>query len=157
MHKKAIAITAAASIALSGCATSSSNIAASYTTPMQYQSYDCAQLIAEAQRVQARANQLAGRLDEAANNDKVLMGVGLVLFWPALFALGGTKQQEADFARLKGEYDAIQQAMIARKCEQTTQPGTASAGSDAQAAAQAAAAAAAPGTTTSSRDSATRR
>ena len=65
---------------------------------------------------------MAGRLDEAASNDKVLMGVGLVLFWPALFALGGTKQQEADFARLKGEYDAIQQAMIAKKCEQGTAP-----------------------------------
>lgn len=65
-------------------------------------------------------NQLAGRLDEAANNDKVLMGVGLVLFWPVLFALGGTKQQEADYARLKGEYDAIQQAMIAKKCDLST-------------------------------------
>ena len=69
--------------------------------------------------------QLAGRLDEAASNDKVLMGVGLVLFWPALFALGGTKQQEADFARLKGEYDAIQQAMIAKKCDQGTAPASA--------------------------------
>ena len=32
--------------------------------------------------------------------------------------LGGTKQQEeADYARLRGEYDAIQQAAIARKCD----------------------------------------
>ena len=122
--QKTIATTLAISIALttSGCATSSSNIAASYATPIQYQSYDCAQLTSESQRVHGRVNQLAGRLDEAASNDKVLMGVGLVLFWPALFALGGTKQQEADFARLKGEYDAIQQAMIAKKCEQGTAP-----------------------------------
>lgn len=116
--QKNTTIVLAVSIALGGCATSSSNIAASYTSPMQYQSYDCAQLTSEAQRIQGRVNQLAGRLDEAASNDKVLMGVGLVLFWPALFALGGTKQQEADFARLKGEYDAIGQAMIAKKCDQ---------------------------------------
>ena len=115
--RRATAAALAAAIALSGCATSSSNVAASYTSPMQYQSYDCAQLQAEAQRIHSRVNQLAGRLDEAATNDKVLMGVGLVLFWPALFALGGTKQQEADYARLKGEYDAIQQAAIAKKCE----------------------------------------
>lgn len=118
--QKTIAIALAISTALSttGCATSSANIAASYTTPIQYQGYDCAQLTAEAQRIHGRVNQLAGRLDEAANNDKVLMGVGMLLFWPALFALGGTKQQEADYARLKGEYDALQQAMITKKCDQ---------------------------------------
>ncbi len=120
--QKNTTIVLAVSIALGGCATSSSNIAASYTSPMQYQSYDCAQLTSEAQRIQGRVNQLAGRLDEAASNDKVLMGVGMVLFWPALFALGGTKQQEADYARLKGEYDAIGQALIAKKCDQGTAP-----------------------------------
>ena len=115
--QKIIASAAAIALTLSGCATSSSDIAATYTAPLQYQGYDCEQLNSEALRVHARVNQLAGRLDEAASNDKVLMGVGLVLFWPALFALGGTKQQEAEYARLKGEYDAIQQAMIAKKCE----------------------------------------
>ena len=76
------------------------------------------------QRIHGRVNQLAGRLDEAANNDKVLMGVGLILFWPALFALGGTKQQEADYARLKGEYDAVQQALVAKKCDLGPTPAT---------------------------------
>jgi hypothetical protein len=33
-----------------------------------------------------------------------------------LFALGGTKQQEAEYARLTGEYDALQQAVVAKKC-----------------------------------------
>jgi cell division septum initiation protein DivIVA len=120
--QKTIAATLAASIALAGCATSSANITAGYTAPLQYQAYDCAQLTSEAQRVHGRANQLAGRLDEAASNDKMLTGVGLVLFWPALFALGGTKQQEVDYARLKGEYDAIGQAMIAKKCDQAGLP-----------------------------------
>ena len=120
--QKTITILLAASLVLSGCATASSNIAASYTAPLQYQSYDCAQLISEAQRVNSRANQLAGRLDEAASNDKAIMGVGLILFWPALFALGGTKQQEAEYARLKGENDAIAQAMVAKKCDTTAFP-----------------------------------
>lgn len=125
--QKIIITTLAASIALGGCATSSANIAASYATPMQYQSYDCAQLTSESQRIHGRVNQLAGRLDEAANNDKVLMGVGLILFWPALFALGGTKQQEADYARLKGEYDAVQQALVTKKCDLSYAPAPASA------------------------------
>jgi len=38
------------------------------------------------------------------------------LFWPAVFFLGGTKEEEAEYARLKGEYDALEQASILRKC-----------------------------------------
>lgn len=115
MNKTIASITAVA-FALSGCATSSKDIATSYVSPVQYQNYDCDQIAAESQRLTARVQQLGGRLDEAANNDKAIMGVGLVLFWPALFALGGTKQQEAEYARLKGEAEALQQAAVAKKC-----------------------------------------
>lgn len=82
---------------------------------MQYQSYDCEQLAAEIGRVQVRANQLGGRLDEAAFNDKALTA-GALVFWPALFALGGTKQQEAEYARLRGEHDALLQSAVLKKC-----------------------------------------
>lgn len=114
--KKSIASMAAASFALVGCATSSKDIASTYVSPIQYQGYDCEQIAAENQRLASRVSQLGGRLDEASSNDKAIMGVGLVLFWPALFALGGTKQQEAEYARLKGEHDALQQAAVAKKC-----------------------------------------
>jgi hypothetical protein len=117
-------------IATTGCATSSKDVATTYVSPIQYQSYDCDQLAAEAQRLTGRVQQLGGRLDEAASNDKAIMGVGLILFWPALFALGGTKQQEAEYARLKGEAEALQQAAVFRKCpgvmmQAQTQPGPA--------------------------------
>lgn len=120
--KQATAVVVCVAVALTGCATASKDIAASYVSPMQYQSYDCAQITGEAQRLHARSNQLSGRLDEAASNDKAIVGVGAILFWPALFALGGTKQQEADYARLKGEYDAVQQAAIAKKCAGAVPP-----------------------------------
>ncbi len=114
--KKIIAVSVSVGIVLSGCATASKDISATYTSPMQYQAYDCDQLASETQRIQARVVQLGGRLDTAASNDKALVGVGVILFWPALFALGGTKQQETDYGRLKGEYDAVQQSAIIRKC-----------------------------------------
>ncbi|MBZ0104618.1 MAG: hypothetical protein K8H84_03215 [Sulfuricella denitrificans] len=114
--KKTIASVLSATITLAGCATASRDIASNYVSPMQFQSYDCNQLSSEMQRIQGKVNQLGGRLDEAASNDKAIMGVGLILFWPALFALGGTKQQEAEYSRLKGEYDAVQQSAVARKC-----------------------------------------
>lgn len=114
--KRTVSSILIATVTLMGCATSSKDVATNYVSPMQFQAYDCDQLASEAQRIQSRVNQLSGRLDEAASNDKALMGVGLILFWPALFALGGTKQQEADYARLKGEYEAIQQSAIVKKC-----------------------------------------
>lgn len=114
--KKIIVATLSASIVLTGCATASKDISPTYTSPMQYQSYNCDQLASESQRIQTRVVQLGGRLDTAASNDKAIAGVGMILFWPALFALGGTKQQEADYGRLRGEYDAVQQSAIIRKC-----------------------------------------
>ena len=116
LNSKTYAAILAASSILTGCATSSSDIAAVYVSPLQYQTYDCQQLAAEAQRIQSRVAQVGGRLDQAATNDKLITGAGVVLFWPALFFLGGTKQQEADYARLKGEYDGVQQAAIQKKC-----------------------------------------
>lgn len=113
---RGLALTTSAGIALSGCATASKDIATSYVSPMQYAPYDCEQLAAEAARIQSRVSALGGRLDTAAKNDAAITGVGLILFWPALFFLGGTKEQEAEYARLKGEYEAVQQASIAKKC-----------------------------------------
>lgn len=78
----------------------------------------------ETERIRSRVEQLGGRLDEAASNDKKIAGVGAILFWPALFALGGTKQQEAEYATLKGQYEAIQQAAITKKCGMQNTPTT---------------------------------
>lgn len=113
---KTLVSAVALSILISGCATSSKDLSASYVSPMQYQSYNCEQLILETQRIQRRVVELGGRLDEAAANDKALVGVGMLLFWPALFAVGGTKNQEAEYSRLKGEYDAVQQTSISKQC-----------------------------------------
>jgi len=115
--KRSLALLLATALAAQGCATASKDVATSYVSPLQYQSYDCDQIGSEMGRVQVRVKELGGRLDEANTNDKALVGVGLVLFWPALFFVGGTKQQEAEFGRLKGEYDALQQAAVAKKCK----------------------------------------
>lgn len=113
---KTTAALTAICIALAGCATASKDIATASVSPLQYSNYDCSQLSAESLRLSTRVQQLGGRLDQAATNDAALMAVTLVLFWPAAFALGGTKQQEAEYATLKGEAEAVQQAAIAKKC-----------------------------------------
>lgn len=99
-----------------GCAKESADIAPEYVSPLQYQSYSCSQISAEAQSVSARASSMMGVQDKKANNDKVAMGVGLILFWPALFFLHGNAETTAEVARLKGQMDALEQASIQKKC-----------------------------------------
>ena len=71
----------------------------------------------EARRVSARTGELYNQVKSTADTDEVQMGVGLILFWPVLFFLeGGDGPEAAEYARLKGEADAIDRAAITKKC-----------------------------------------
>ena len=59
--------------------------------------------------------------DQKSTNDKVAMGVGLVIFWPALLFTKGNDENTAELARLKGHMDAIEQASIHKRCGITFQ------------------------------------
>lgn len=83
---------------------------------MQYDSYKCKQIGAEMQRISARVAEVGGQQKKAANNSDVVMGVGLVLFWPALFFLDSNSAQAAEYARLRGEFDALEQKGIEKNC-----------------------------------------
>lgn len=49
------------------------------------------------------------------------MAAGIILFWPALFFLeGGDGPQAAEYSRLKGEREALQQALVQKKCSIAT-------------------------------------
>ena len=98
-----------------GCATSPSKIQATYISPVQYSHLDCDQVRQEITRVNARISEVSGAQQKHANNDAVAMGVGLVLFWPALFFLAGGDRKE-ELARLKGEYEALQTVAIEKRC-----------------------------------------
>ncbi len=64
----------------------------------------------------ARAAEVTGTQSQKATGDAVAMGVGLIVFWPAVFFIKGDQQSAAELARLRGELDAIQQASIANNC-----------------------------------------
>jgi len=68
------------------------------------------------QRVGNRASALTGQPQSAADSDAMLVGVGSVLFWPALFFLGGDDAQANELGRLRGEHEALQQAGIEKEC-----------------------------------------
>jgi hypothetical protein len=103
-------------VALGGCASSSSDIAPSYVSPIQYQSLSCQQIGAEAETVSYRAAQAAGVQDQKASNDAVATGVGVVLFWPALFFVKGDGASAAELARLRGEFHALESAARQKNC-----------------------------------------
>jgi hypothetical protein len=100
---------------LAGCADHSEKVQASYVSPLQYDDYSCSQIKAEIGRVGRRMNEVAGVQDKTASNDSAAMGVGLILFWPALFFIDNS-DQHVELARLKGEFDALEQAAIKKDC-----------------------------------------
>jgi len=114
MPRPAAAVLAAL---LAGCASSPEKIATTDVSTMQYQPLDCAQLATEYDRVSRRAVDLYTRLDKEAGNDAAQMTVGLLFFWPALFMLeGGDGPEAAEYARLKGEKDAIESVAAQKQC-----------------------------------------
>lgn len=103
-------------ISLAACAEKSDQIAPAFVSPTLYQSMNCSQLTFEAQSILNRANQAAVAQDKKASNDAIATGVGVVLFWPALFMIKGDGAQAAELSRLKGEIVAIQQAGNQKNC-----------------------------------------
>ena len=104
---------------LTGCAERSANVQSSYVSPIAYESYTCQQLAEEAARLSARASEIAGVQDNNATKDAVVTGVSIVVFWPAAFFIHGNKGNKAELARLKGEKDAVEQAVIKKNCSVT--------------------------------------
>src|SRR5262245_59684830 len=75
-----------------GCASKSQDIKASYVSPVTYDSFSCEQLAAEGKRVSARASQVAGVQDKNRKDDTIKTTVGVLIFWPIIFANEGDGQ-----------------------------------------------------------------
>ncbi|MGC4410285.1 hypothetical protein D4A92_13300 [Rhizobium rosettiformans] len=115
MHIKLATVLGLAAM-LSSCASKPQDIEAAYVSPMLYESLSCDRLREEATAVSARAIAASGVQQKKADNDAVAVGVGLVLFWPALFFAKGDGASAAEVARLKGEMKAIEGASIKNNC-----------------------------------------
>ncbi|MDP2091786.1 MAG: metal ABC transporter ATP-binding protein, partial [Pseudohongiella sp.] len=104
-------------LALSACASNPDNISAAYVSPLRYSSYDCGQIGTEIGYINQRTNTLYSSLAAKRKADNWQMGVGLVLFWPTLFALeGGDGADAAEYAQLKGEFEALRLVSTEKRC-----------------------------------------
>jgi hypothetical protein len=113
--------------ALAGCASSSSEIAPSYVSPVMYQQHTCPMLAQEAMAISSRAATLSGVEDQKRTNDGSATAATIVVFWPAAFSAGGDNQSAAELADIKGQMIAIEKASVLKKCNiqfQGKPPGT---------------------------------
>ena len=100
---------------LTACATQPTDIVAMPTPTSTYAGLSCNALAAEQNRVVQSVNTLTSAQKKNADNDAIAMGVGMVLFWPALFFLKGD-DQATQLAAAKGQYDAIQSVRLQKGC-----------------------------------------
>lgn len=107
---------AAMLILATSCAKSANEITPQYISPLQYSSYSCSQIEGEMAAVSSRVSEVGGTVNKQASNDNAQMGVGLVLLWPTLFFLDGDTPQATEYARLRGEFDALEKAAIQKDC-----------------------------------------
>jgi len=101
---------------LVGCATRPDKISATYVSPFQYKGYSCKQIQQELIRVNRKILEITGQQDKEADKDAAAFGIGMILFWPALFFMIGEDKKE-ELARLKGEHEALESMAIQKKCD----------------------------------------
>lgn len=107
----------ATSVILAACASDPNKMSATYVSPNQYSDYDCKQIRHEQSRIMRRSDELYSQLRKDADNDALQMGIGIVLFWPALFFLEGSDGPQAvEYSRLKGEYEALEKVSTQKRC-----------------------------------------
>ncbi len=112
---KKLMMPCAAVLLMSACAPQSSKIQPSYVSPLQYEDFSCKQIKAEIGRVGRKMSEANGIQDKKASNDTVAMTAGMILFWPALFFIDSSDNR-VEVARLKGEFDALEQTAIHKNC-----------------------------------------
>jgi hypothetical protein len=106
---------------LAACASSSDAIKPAYISPLQYQGLTCQQIGGEMERVSRRASEVAGVQDSNKTTDAWVTGATIVLFWPAAFFIKGDGPTAAELARLKGEFEALEQVSIQKNCNMRVQ------------------------------------
>lgn len=113
--RAAVALATAAAL-LAGCATRAVDVRPLAADPADFQAWSCTRLHDEMDRVQQRAVELSWIVDERAGQHVVALGIGLMVFWPALLAMRPDGDESAELARLKGRYEAVQTAAGRNGC-----------------------------------------
>lgn len=104
------------SFALAGCASRSVDVAPQPSDPAQFGGWTCEAMFDEMDRVQQRAADVAYAVDARHGNNVIALSLGVMVFWPALFAMRPDGPDAAELAQLKGRHDALRVAAAGSRC-----------------------------------------
>tara|TARA_B100001093_G_C26319603_1_gene797079 strand:+ start:174 stop:524 length:351 start_codon:yes stop_codon:yes gene_type:complete len=105
------------SLFLVSCASSPDELSTQYVPASTFSNLDCDQIAGSLRQKNGRLQNLYTKLEKEASTDETQMAVGMLLFWPALFFLeGGDSPEAAEYSRLKGEVEALNEASMLKKC-----------------------------------------
>jgi hypothetical protein len=107
---------AALTVTMAGCASRAVDVRALPTSAEDFAAWPCPRIDEELDTVQQRAADLAYSVDERAGNNILALGIGAAVFWPALLAMRGDGPEAADLARLKGRFEALNEAARRAAC-----------------------------------------
>lgn len=103
-------------LALGGCATRSADVTPVPGNPAEFLGWSCARIDDESAAVQRRAAERAWDVDARMGNNVMALGIGFMVFWPALLALQPPGPESEDLARLKGRHEALREAADRLRC-----------------------------------------
>jgi hypothetical protein len=101
---------------VSGCASRSVDVRPLPANAAEFTAWSCERIADEADRVQRRAADLAYTVDERAGNNMVALGLGALLFWPALLAMRSDGPEAEELGRLRGRHDALNRTAQTQAC-----------------------------------------
>jgi hypothetical protein len=103
-------------VVVCGCASRSGDIQPAAVSAADFALWRCDALHDEIDRVQQRAADVAYAVDARAGNNVIALGLGVMVFWPALLAMRPDGPDALELARLKGRFDALRAAVAAQPC-----------------------------------------
>ena len=102
--------------AVSGCATRSGDVVPQKTDPVEFAAWNCDRIDEESDRVQLRAADVAYAVDARVGNNMIALGLGVMVFWPALLAMRPDGMEAQELAALKGRFEALRSVGQQRGC-----------------------------------------
>jgi hypothetical protein len=87
-----------------------------------YLKMDCTALSTELNFLYREASISSQQVDSKYNSDKNAEVVAWILFWPAAFAIDGNQEEAAKLASIKGQIEAIQEALVINGCQVRYEP-----------------------------------
>jgi hypothetical protein len=105
---------------VTGCTTDPKNISSLYVSPEPYRVYDCQRLEDEFERITDRLERLRFRLYDRSSKETLdILTEGAILWMGVVtdqIILGSSKEEESEYARLKGERNAVREVAVEKGC-----------------------------------------